>query len=117
MLVKVLRDDMTHFGFKYTFGLNILKEPLNTDKTIPVGPGGLYYCDIMNLDSHVYRGDFLCVVEVPQEAIVVPLQFRGPYYRTNQLILTSEIYRFDNKDDVKKLILLNPQLSDYLNDP
>lgn len=119
MLVKVLNDNMTHFGFKYTFGLNILKEQLNINESIAVGPGGLYYCDIQYLDSHIYRGDFVCVVEIPNDATIIPLEsaFGLKYFRTDKLILTNQIYRFDNNDDVLHLISLNSDLKDYLNDP
>jgi hypothetical protein len=118
MLVKVLNDNMLHFGFQYNFGLNILDGQLNTNPKIPVGEGGLYYCEIEELDSHIYRGDMLCVVEIPEDAITIQLQLYGnKYFRTDKLILTSEIYRFDNNDDVKKLINLNPNIKNYLNDP
>jgi hypothetical protein len=118
MLVKVLNDSMTHFNYKYTFGLNILQDKLNIDQTIPVGEGGFYYCDINYLDSHVYRGDFVCIVEIPDDAIVIPLEMNGlKYFRTNKIILLNEIYRFDNDDDVSYLISLNNRLRDYLNDP
>lgn len=118
MLVKVLKDDMLHFDFQYKFGLNILNGKLNTNPEMPVGDGGLYYCKIEELDSHIYRGDMLCVVEIPEDAIVIPLQFdKNKYFRTDKLILTDKIYRFDNNDDVKELINLNPNVKDYLNDP
>ena len=109
---------MLHFDFQYQFGLNILNENLNTNPTIPVGEGGLYYCEIQELDSHVYRGDMLCVVEIPEDAIIIPLQLDGnKYFRTDKLILTDRIYRFDNNNDVKELIKLNPNVKGYLNDP
>lgn len=118
MLVKVLNDAMMHFNFKYEFGLNILEGELNTDSSMPVGSGGLYYCDIKHLNSHVYRGNFVCVVEIPQDAVVVELNYiEEQYFRTNKLVLTNKIYRFDNNDDVLQLIALNPNLRDYLNDP
>jgi hypothetical protein len=81
MSVKVLKDDMLHFDFQYKF----------------------YYCEIEELDSHIYRGDMLCVVEIPEDAIIIPLQFSGnKYFRTDKLILTDRIYRFDNNNDVKE---------------
>jgi len=46
MLVKVLHNNMLHFDFQYKFGLNLLNSQLNTNAKIPVGEGGLYFCDI-----------------------------------------------------------------------
>lgn len=37
IFAKVLRNDMNHFNFQYIFGLNILNEKLNTDRSIHVG--------------------------------------------------------------------------------
>jgi hypothetical protein len=63
-------------------------------------------------------GDMLCIVENPDDAIVIPLEISGnKYFRTDKLILTYNIYRFDDDDDVKELIKLNPNVKDYLNDP
>jgi hypothetical protein len=115
LLVKVLRNDMKHFDFEYKFGLNILKDKLEHNPAICVGPGGLYYCDIMNLDSHIYRGDFICVVEIPEDAIVIQINgYHKEYFRTDKLILTDKVYRFDNEDDVKELISINPEIECYL---
>jgi len=59
----------------------------------------------------------VCVVKIPEDGIVISLQKDGnKYFRTDQLILTDELYRFDNDDDVRKLIKINPNLKDYLND-
>ncbi len=118
MLVKVLKTNMLQFDFQYNFGLNILNQKLNTNSKIPVGEGGLYYCKIEEVDWHIYRGDMLCVVEIPEDAIVIQLQLeKNKYYRTDKLILTDKIYRFDDDNDVKELISLNPGLKNYLNDP
>ena len=118
MLVKVLNNSMLHFGFQYTFGLNVLNGKLNTNANIPVGEGGLYFCEIEQLDAHVYRGDMVCVVEIPKDAIVIPLHLNGnAYFRTDKLVLTNKIYRFDSNKDVHDLVQLNPNLQDYLNDP
>jgi hypothetical protein len=42
MLVKVLKNNMLHFGFQYNFGLNILNGQLNTNSNIPVGGKEVY---------------------------------------------------------------------------
>lgn len=118
MLVKVLNNNMLHFDFQYKFGLNILNSQLNTNTKIPVGEGGLYFCNIEELDYHIYRGNMICVVKIPEDAVVVSLQLnKNKYFRTDKLILTDELYHFNNDDDVRKLININPNLKDYLNDP
>ena len=50
MFVKVLNNNMIQFDFQYNFGLNTLNGNLNTNPKIPVGEGGLYYCEIEELD-------------------------------------------------------------------
>jgi hypothetical protein len=117
---KVLRKDMNHFGFQYRFGLNILEGELNTDKSMPVGKGGFYYCNIENVGGNIYRGDFLCVVQIPEDAVVIAnlLDYvtRDEYFRTDKIILTKEIYNFYSDEDVKKLTDMIPNLKGYLND-
>jgi hypothetical protein len=116
--VKVLNNKMNHHQFQYIFGLNVLKQSLNTDELNPVGEGGLYFCDIDNLEHHIYIGDFVCIVEIPDDANVISLQLRDAiYYRTDKLILTNKCFRFDNEMDIQQLIQMNPKLKDYLRDP
>ncbi len=123
LLVKVLNEEMNHFGFQYQFGVNILKQKLNEDSSEPVGEGGLYFCDINELDSHCYRGVKVCVVELLPDSIVIPLilkngnHYENRYFRTDKLFLTDKVYRFDNAKDREYLISLNNKLEDYLNDP
>lgn len=112
-----MKDDMKHFDFQYKFGLNILQQELNINNRILSGQGGFYYGSIDNIGGLVYYGDFLCVVEIPDDATVVNLdEYYIPCFRTDKIILTDEIYRFDNDDDVNFLISIDPDLKGYLND-
>ena len=113
-----MNDNMKHFNFQCKFGLNILEDKLNTDSRMLVGPGGFYYCNMNNVGPLVYYGDFLCIVEIPDDAVVVNLEkYYVPCFRTDKLILKEEIYRFDNDEDVKYLISIDPNIKGYLNDP
>lgn len=115
MFAKVLRNDMKHFDFQYKFGLNILEVELNTNSSIPVGPGGFYYCDIMKLGANIYRGDFVCIVEIPEDAIVIKVNDGyGEYFRTNKIILTSKVFRYDNPEHVSELLSINKEVRPYL---
>lgn len=119
--VKVLRQDMNHHGFQYKFGLNILEEELNTDPKWK-GKGGLYYTDIKNLDCLVFYGDFVSVVQIPEDAIVIQynpvIKYCGcdQSFRTDKIILTEETYSFSDDEDVRYLISMCHTVKEYLND-
>jgi hypothetical protein len=58
---KILREDLTHHGFKYQLGLNIDTVPFN-----PTGecrPGGLYYTDIDHIFRYSKYGSLIAEVE------------------------------------------------------
>jgi hypothetical protein len=119
--VKVLKQNMNHHGFQYQFGLNILEDELNTDPNWK-GKGGLYYTDIKNLDCLVYYGDFVSVVQIPEDATVVQYKAHvrtcgcDESFRTDKMILTEEIYSFYKDEDVRYLISMCPTVEGYLND-
>ena len=49
--VKLLHGNMIHYDFVWKEGLNVLKEPFNSEPGC--GPGGLYYCEAQNVDEHI----------------------------------------------------------------
>jgi hypothetical protein len=60
---KILRKDLIHRGFKYKLGLNIDTVSFNASE--PCSPGGLHFCTLEKLPSHVNYGEFVGEIELP----------------------------------------------------
>jgi hypothetical protein len=58
---KILRDDLTHFGFTYKLGLNV--DILSFDPTGNCRPGGLCYTDLEHIVLYVKYGKNIAEVE------------------------------------------------------
>ena len=54
-MFKLLNSNLTHHGFTYKEGLNVLTEPFNTEKEC--GAGGLYYCSSKDIISWINLTD------------------------------------------------------------
>ena len=87
---KVLRKDLTHFGFKYQLGLNIDTVPFNT--TACYIPGGLHYTDLSHIAEYFdYYGDLVAEVEPVGQIHVESLDSdsNGEVWKTDKLIIKS----------------------------
>jgi len=63
---KLLRADLTHYGFKYQLGLNINDEPFNQYEF----SNGMYFYREEQIARWINDGDNLAVVSIPQDAQV-----------------------------------------------
>jgi hypothetical protein len=93
MYYKILRSDLTHNGFVYKEGLNILKEPFFNDDFC--GPGGLYFTDHHNMFKWLTLYD--------------PLSINDIYIAEVELLADSQIVKMDDKFKTDKFILKNIQ--------
>lgn len=65
---KLLRQDLTHHGFKYQVGLNIDTIPFNPKGSCE--PGGLYFTDKENLHEYFVYGTLIADIRIPKDAQV-----------------------------------------------
>jgi hypothetical protein len=94
---KLLLPDLTHYGFIYTEGLNVLDQPFNPDSDC--GRGGLYFSDLDNifkwLHIYAYNPDLLIAcVRLPEDAQVISIDGCKKKYKSDKIIL-SNIQRLD----------------------
>ena len=66
-LYKIIRKDLTHHGFVYKIGLNVLDGPFNTNSKFHCGPGGLYFADDKTISNYYQYGSYLAVIELPND--------------------------------------------------
>ena len=91
---KFLRNDLTHFDFKYQLGLNTDTKPFNP--TNECSAGGLYFCQESDCQHH-YRhyGTKLALIEIPDDARVYVEDHK---FKSDKIII-KEIIDFDKVDD------------------
>lgn len=65
---KVLRQDLTHHGFKYQLGLNVDTVPFNPTGSCQLG--GLYFTDKENLHEFLQYGNLIADIRIPKDAKV-----------------------------------------------
>lgn len=87
--VKLLHGSMTHYGFRWKEGLNVLRGPFNYDASC--GPGGLYYCNAKDVKHHVEYMDPLWIADVtiPNNAKTVHMKTKS---KSDQVILSNVRY-------------------------
>ena len=81
---KILRSDMTHYGFKYHEGLNTDTEPF--DET-PYCGGGLFFSDAENILSFVDYGNLIAEVEISKGAKIIPVRNKYKKYKAHSIVL------------------------------
>ena len=84
---KLLNSDLTHHGFIYKEGLNVLKEPFNTKNEC--GASGLYYCSLDEITQWI---DLTNKITLIADVRFLP---------------DSQFVKFDNKSKTDKFILSN----------
>lgn len=84
---KLLRQDLTHYGFRYREGLNVDTEPFN-----PRGdcePGGLYYTSDEHLEEWIGTNwSLIADVTLPSDAQVYPGPC-GTKWKADRLVLSN----------------------------
>ena len=119
---KLLKPDLRHYGFTYTEGLNVLKQPFNPDSMC--GEGGLYFSDLDNIFKWLYIYDYnpdllIACVCLPEDAQIVFIDTYGrKKYKSNKILL-SNIQRLDNlissdKDICIKAVKQNGSIFKYV---
>ena len=84
--VKLLHGDMIHHNFQWKKGLNVLKEPFDSEPGC--GPGGLYYCEAQNVDEHMHyiEPDLIADVTIPPGARTVTMAKKS---KSDRVILSN----------------------------
>ena len=113
---KVIRKDLTHFGYTYKHGLNEDPKPFSTEKDC--GPGGLYFTDRENLVDFIAYGDYICKVTVPKNVALMSIP--DPKQHTMKWKAKKIIVDLENKipmnefpwtsDDLSKSFFLIPYI-------
>lgn len=92
---KAIHPNMTHYGYKYTEGLNI--DYIKFATYCECCAGGLYFTNIYYIDDYCLYNDKLYEVEVPDDALV--------YIEKNKIKSTKLIIKsMEQKYDILKTI-------------
>jgi len=86
LFYKILGQGMTHRGFVYTEGLNVLKEPFNPSGCCQ--GGGLYFSDLYHITEFLNFGDLIARVTLPPDARVYPEPCGGKW-KADRIILSN----------------------------
>ena len=81
MYFKILREDLTHYGYTYHEGLNVDPNPF--DSTPDCG-GGLFFADEKEILGFCDYGTKIAEITVPDEEVIVPVRSK---YKTHRIIL------------------------------
>lgn len=65
---KVIRQDLTHYGFTYQLGLNVDHHPFNPNKFYAAG--GLHFIDKNKLDQFLLYGHQIATISIPKDSQV-----------------------------------------------
>jgi len=78
-----------HNDYEYKLGLNVLLPGEQFSVRTNCGPGGLYFCNVVDVLAWLDRGDTLCIVQPGEGAPVVPVMVGNhPKYKTDRLLVT-----------------------------
>lgn len=94
---RIMRDDMTHFDFRYKEGINIFKGYFNDCYTSECGPGGLYFTTAENLYSfygYYYAERIPCHIRrivVPVNDPLLKVVNLGTKYRANRIFVSEKV--------------------------
>jgi hypothetical protein len=79
---KIIAENRTHCGYKFTEGLNTDPLPWNPD--VNCKPGGFYFSDAENICGYVNYGPWICKIEVPED---VEIAKKKTKYKAHEIIL------------------------------
>jgi hypothetical protein len=106
---KITNNNEYHYGYKYKDGLNILDDEFNENIYDECGKGGFYFTTDEHIHKFYYIGDNLRIVELPLENPNFKMVKINDKFRANMIIL-KEKYNFNNLNDIKKILNINPSL-------
>jgi len=88
-MIKNIRKDLTHNGFVFQDGLNVLQEKFDPNK---LGKGGFHFIkDNSNYLLHLGYGECIVDVDVPEDATIVCI---NDVFKTNKIILKMDTLTF-----------------------
>jgi hypothetical protein len=101
MYCKVLKDDLIHYNFTYTLGLNIDPMPFNPSGSCE--SGGLYYTTIDNIAYYINVGTKLGFVSIPEDAQVYKDPEGNDKWKADKIIIDKiiELRDFEGWNDEK----------------
>jgi len=113
---KFINNKLTHHGFVYQKGLNVLKENFNPDPNKSCVPGGFYFSNVKKIHKFSHHGQNLWEVYLPPmhdsdfKMIEIPNEGK---WRANKIIL-GESYDYNNPESYKHLNIPDKSLLDAL---
>lgn len=115
MYYKILRKDLTHYGYTYTIGLNIDTNKFNHSEC---GSGGLYFTTKKHIHEFLIYGDYIADIEIPKGAQCYKFKNK---YKAEAVIIKSIIpiaeHELLQDSAVRKRVLKSLDGLKYLKNP
>lgn len=106
---KILRDDQTHFGFKYNEGLNIDTKKFNPKSSCEIG--GLYFSTLDDVYIYSLWGPKIADVIIPNDANVY-IEYKK--FKADKIILSNIRYWYNDHDFCLKSVCENGEAFKYI---